>query len=60
MNARVGRLEDDVKELKTDVKAIRADVSYIKGRIDAMPTTVQLLAFVIAIFVAAGVVNYFK
>jgi hypothetical protein len=58
MNARVGRLEDDVKELKADVKTIRADVNYIKGRLDSMPTTIQLLGFVIAIFVAAGLFKY--
>lgn len=59
LEARVGRLEEDVKELKSDMKAVRSDLSYIKGRLDAMPTTIQLLGFVIAIFVAAGVAKFF-
>jgi hypothetical protein len=66
MELRVKRLEDDMSELKTDVKAIRTDLSalrndtsYIRGRLDAMPTTIQLLGFVVAIFVAAGLTRYF-
>ncbi|QUS39884.1 hypothetical protein RPMA_14335 [Tardiphaga alba] len=66
MEFRVKRLEDDMSELKTDVKAIRSDMnslrtdmSYIRGRLDAMPTTIQLLGFLVAIFVASGLTRYF-
>lgn len=66
MEFRVKRLEDDMSELKTDVKAIRTDMtslrndmSYIRGRLDAMPTTMQLLGFIVAIFVASGLTRYF-
>ena len=59
MEARVQRLEDDMAELRADVKAMRGDLSYIRGKLDAMPTTTQLILFAIAIFVAAGVARYF-
>ena len=59
MEVRLKRLEDDVRELKADVKGIGTDVNYIKGRVDSMPTTIQLLGFVIAIFVAAGIMRFF-
>ena len=73
MDYRIERLEGDVAEIKADMKAmrgdmgslrgelasLRADMSYIRGRLDAMPTTIQLLGFVIAIFVASGLTRYF-
>jgi hypothetical protein len=66
MEARVAALEADMKEVKSDLKAMRADMSlmqkdvaYIRGRLDSMPTSIQLLGFVIAIFVAAGLTRYF-
>lgn len=74
MEARVARLEDDMKELKADMKAIRSDLSDIKvklgaldgrfagleGRLGALPTSLQLIAFAVAIFVAAGVFRFFE
>jgi hypothetical protein len=59
MEARVQRFEDDMRELKTDVKAIRIDLAYVKGRLDSMPTTVQLILFAVAVFAAAGLTHYF-
>ena len=66
MDFRIDRLEGDMAEVKADIKALRvdvgllrADISYIRGRLDAMPTTIQLLGFVIAIFVASGLTRYF-
>lgn len=59
MDARVDRLEDDMKELRADLKAIRGDLQYVRGRLDAMPTTIQLLGFVVAIFAAAGITRLF-
>lgn len=49
MEARVKRLEDDGKELRHDLKTIMRDISEIKGRVNAMPTTWQMVGFVIAI-----------
>lgn len=59
LEARVARLEEDMKEVRSDLKAIRIDLAEVKGRLSSMPTTIQLIGFVIAIFVAAGVLKYF-
>jgi len=66
MEARVSRLEDDMKEIKSDLKTVLNDLSYLKGRvdnlpdlsylkgkIDNLPTTLQLLGFAIAVFACA-------
>jgi len=39
---------------------MRNDLSYIKGKLDGMPTTLQLVAFAVAVFVAAGVFQFFR
>ena len=59
MEPRVAALEADMKEIKADLKKVLVDLSYLRGKADAMPTTVQLIGFVIAIFVAAGIARYF-
>jgi hypothetical protein len=59
MEARVGRLEEDMKEVKGDLKTLLRDTAEMKGRLNAMPTTIQLIAFVVAIFAAAGLLKYF-
>lgn len=59
LEARVDKLEDDMKELKADMKALRLDVAEIKGMMKTMPTTLQLIGFAIAVFVAAGVFRFF-
>ncbi len=59
MEPRVAALEADMKEIKADLKKVLVDLSYLRGKADAMPTTVQLIGFVVAIFVAAGVARYF-
>jgi hypothetical protein len=59
MEPRVARLEDDMKEIKSDLKAIRNDLSYLRGKVDSMPTTLQLLGFVIAVLAIAGLAKYF-
>ena len=52
-------LEADTKEIKSDLKKVLVELGYLRGKADAMPTTIQLIDFVIAIFVAAGVTRYF-
>jgi len=59
MENRISRLENDMTELKADMKTALKDLAYLKGKIDAMPTTLQLIGFAIAIFAAAGVTHYF-
>ncbi len=59
MEARVSKLEDKTDRLQDTANAIRIDLARIEGRLNAMPTTIQLIGFVIAIFVAAGILKYF-
>jgi hypothetical protein len=58
-----GSLREDLVaatgSLRGELASVRADMSYIRGRLDAMPTTIQLLGFIIAIFVASGLTRYF-
>ena len=59
LQARVQRVEDDVKEIKTDLKTVLKDLSYLRGKADSAPSTLQLIGFAIAVFVAAGVTHWF-
>lgn len=59
LEARVKRLEEDGKELRQDLKAIMRDLGDIKsklsgidGRVNAMPTTWQMVGFVTALALA--------
>jgi hypothetical protein len=56
MEARVSRLEDDMKEIKGDLKALLRDVPEIKGKVSNLPTTLQLA---VAVFAAAGLSRLF-
>lgn len=67
LEARVAHLEADVSEIKSDMKAVRsdltrliADMAYLKGRVEMVPTSIQLVGFAVAVFVAAGVVRLFQ
>ena len=59
MEPRVAALEADMKEIKADLKKVLVDLGYLRGKVDAMPSTIQLIGFVIAIFAAAGLTRYF-
>jgi hypothetical protein len=39
LSARVGRLEDDVKDRRTDMKSVARDVAYLRGKVEHLPTT---------------------
>ena len=43
MEPRVAALEADMKEIKSDLKKVLVDLSYLRGKVDAMPTTLQPL-----------------
>ena len=72
--ARVARLEETLKDLKDDTKAIReattriseriagveGRLTGIEGRFSSIPTSLQLLGFAVAVFVAAGVFRFFE
>ncbi|MGV3491561.1 MAG: hypothetical protein ACO1OG_09595 [Devosia sp.] len=52
MEDRVRKLEEEAKDAKSDLKAIRIDLAEIKGRLSGMPTTWQMLGFIIAVAIA--------
>lgn len=52
-------VKSEVKAQRADMGKMREDMSYVRGRQDYMPTTIQLLGFIIAIFVASGLTRYF-
>lgn len=65
-DSEIDRSKEDVAEFRADISAMRADIhamcddtKYIRSRLDAMPTKIQLLGFIIAIFVASGLTRYF-
>ena len=37
LESRVGRLEDDVKDLKADMKVVRSDLAELKGKVSMLP-----------------------
>lgn len=49
MEARVARLEEDMREIKTDLKALRLDSAEIKGRISQLPSTREMITLVIGV-----------
>ncbi|UXN60732.1 hypothetical protein [Phyllobacterium zundukense] len=52
-------LKGDISGLKGDVSGLKEGLAYLKGRIDHLPTMLQLLGFVLAIFAMAGFFKYF-
>lgn len=51
LEARVGRLEEDMKELKADVRelgSLRQDLAYLRGRVEHLPATWVLLTSITA------------
>ena len=41
-----------------DTRASQADLNLLKGRVDALPTTMQMIIAVIGIFTAAGITRW--
>ncbi len=65
LEARMGRVEEKIDRVEGKLDAIsktladmRGDLSYLSGKVDSLPTTIQLLGFAIAIIVASGLVNW--
>lgn len=58
MEARVKALEERFEKMDSKLDTIVRDLSYLKGKVDSMPTSLQLLGFAIAVFVAAGLLRY--
>lgn len=65
METRVRALEEKFDKVDSkldailkDVSGLRTDLAYLKGKADNMPTSLQLLGFAIAVFIAAGLLKY--
>jgi hypothetical protein len=59
MEHRVAALEKGFERIEGKLDGLVKDVAELKGRVNAMPTTMQLLLFVVAIFTASGLLRYF-
>lgn len=59
MLRRVEALEKGFERIESKIDTMKTDVAEIKGQLKAMPTTIQLLLAVVAIFTASGLLRYF-
>jgi hypothetical protein len=48
LEARIGRVEEDVKDLRADMKSVVQNVSYLRGRVEQLPTTWVLVTSIAA------------
>ncbi len=48
MEMRLSRLEDEFRTLRVDLGAMRGDTAYIRGRLEALPTTWQMIGTILA------------
>lgn len=60
------RIADDVATIRKDLGEIRKDVTdqgkslaRLDGRVGALPTTLQMIGFVLAVLALAGIGRYF-
>lgn len=59
MEHRVATLEKGFERIEKKIDGLVTDVAEIKGQLKAMPTAIQLLLAVVAIFTASGMLRYF-
>lgn len=68
METRISKLESNLIDIKVFLARIEenlesvassADVKELKGKVDGLPTTLQLLGFVIAVLAVAGLAKHF-
>lgn len=59
MEPRVAALEKAIDRIEKKLDGLVIDTAEMKGQLKAMPTTIQLLLAVVAIFTASGMLRYF-
>jgi hypothetical protein len=59
MERRVSALEKSFEKMDGKLDTIIKDTSYLKGKVESLPSTLQLLGFVIAVLAIAGLAKYF-
>lgn len=50
----------ELKGIRSDLTGIRVDLSELKGRVATLPTSIQLIGFVLAVLAIAGLSKYFS
>lgn len=55
LEARVGRLEEDMREVKADLKVIRHDVAELKGKVSNLPGYPGI-ALIVGLFIALSTI----
>ena len=58
LEARVARLEDDMKDVKASLKSIELSLAEIKGRMSSIPTSFQLMTMVITTWSAGAAIVF--
>ncbi len=46
-------------EMVKEFAALRSDVAELKGKVSQLPSTLQLLGFIVAVVVASGITKHF-
>lgn len=59
LESRVKALEEKFDRIDGKLDTLVKDVSYLKGKVDSMPTTLQLGGFILAVLAIAGLAKYF-
>ena len=55
----ISRIANSQQRLAADVQKVALDVAELKGRLSQLPTTVQMIGFVLAVLIAGGVLKHF-
>lgn len=53
------KLETDVARIDASTRKLEADTARLDGRVSQLPTTIQLLGFVLAVLALGGVMRHF-
>jgi hypothetical protein len=56
----VGRIDSTVTKVSECVHKVEIELAELKGRVSQLPTTLQLIGSIVAIFAAAGLLKYFS
>ena len=60
LDARLNKVDGRFDKLDERLAKFREDVLEMKGRVSQLPTTVQLIGFVLAVLAISGALNWFK
>ena len=52
------RVDERTRKIEADVVALKVDLAELKGRVSQLPTTIQMIGFVLAVLALAGFGKY--